>query len=287
MWRWLLILMLPLPAAANDIMWTGKGEVMQGNSHFGVGARDPIDIVVRYAPEKRTTSTTPVDTAYVARRIYHGNINLRVEVRSRTKAWIGKISTASYVAGNNNPFDVFSAAPTAPAPAPGGTGGDLITLRTNSANSATFERFDENSQFPGKGILLIFGDATRTFDLLSLKQFPGATLPKQHVNYFEGAVYSGSTANQFTFRIFPDTLTLGEYIPPLKLAIKRNQLGGVTLTFNAQQLVEYQLFTSSNLLDWIAQPGTHIGAKDGPQDIHLPMGSGPQFFRMRRLPSSQ
>ena len=100
-----------------------------------------------------------------------------------------------------------------------------------------------------------------------------------------GQVYANSEATALNFNITPSSITVGEYFPPVDLAIERSPFGGLTLTltFTAESNGWYALYGSENLTDWIPL-GFHPGLLNGKRSIIPPTNLPKRFFKVERVP---
>lgn len=269
-----------LPATAADVMWTGSGVVTAGNPAFGVATGNPVTVVVRYAPENRVNMKNYPVSAFVTRRIYHGSIKLRIEVRVGTRRWISYTESAPLLQ-NSNSIDVVSCDPGLP---PGSSAADLIQFNATTVNGAAFEHFDVGFTTAFLGIALTISDGAYPLDLLTLGQFPGPSLNTAKISGFTGPVFAGSpTQVGFNFSLNLATVTLGNYYPPLSMTLHRAPLGGFQLKFNSEAEVFYELQASENLKDWYFA-GYVFGTGQTGQTIPAPPGPfGHRFYRLRRL----
>lgn len=282
MLRSLLILCATLlPAQALDVLWTATGTVTSANSAFGVSIGNPVSLNIRYAPINIVNSTITSGNSAARTTVYHGNLRLRIEISVGNKQWISFTETASHPFAplEWTPFQVLSIAPGVPA----GSGGDLITIRANSLLGSTFEKFNYSASAQQKAIILRIQDFAHPYDLLTLGQFPDKAIVPNRITQMTGEIYANGTQTALNFNITPSSITVGEYFPPVDLAIEQSPFGGLTLSFTAESDGWYALYGSENLTDWIFL-GYHLGIFNGRRTIIPPTNLPKQFFKVERVP---
>ncbi len=274
-----------LPAHALDVLWTATGTVTSANSAFGVSIGNPVSLNVRYAPINiiNTTITSGASSNSLVRTsVYHGNIRLRIEISAGSKQWVSftETSTHPFISSAWTPFEVLSADPNVPS---GPNRGDLITFRANSALGSTFEKFNYSASAAQKAIILRVLDFAHPYNLLTLGQFPDKAILTNRISQMTGQVYANSEATALNFSITPGSIIVGEYFPPVDLAIERSPFGGLNLTFTAESDGWYALYGSENLTDWIPL-GFHPGLLNGKRTIIPPTNLPKRFFKVERVP---
>lgn len=274
-----------LPAQALDVLWTATGTVTSANSAFGVSIGNPVSLNIRYAPINivNTTITSGASSNSLVRTsVYHGNIRLRIEISAGSKQWVSftETSTHPFISSAWTPFEVLSADPNVPA---GPDRGDIIALRANSPLGSTFEKFNYSVPVSQKTIMLFIQDFVHPYSLLNLGQFPDKTLLPSRISQMSGQINANGSQGTLTFNITPSSIIVGEYFPPVDLAIERSPFGGLTLTFTAESDGWYALYGSDNLTDWIPL-GFHPGLLNGKRTIIPPTNLPKRFFKVERVP---
>jgi hypothetical protein len=267
---------------ANQIMWKATGTVTSGNSSFGVSSGKKVELMIRYAPEDRVSVTEiPQNSQYVKRKVYHGAIKLRIELKIDGKQWIVYLPQVAFNSTTDalNPLDVRTVSPSINFAG----GADWVRFHVNNLNNAQFEAFHYNQQTTTRGVYMDALDDVALYEMLALGAFPGTNLVPSKMTKFTGFVYAGTFDNRFSFSLDPKTVRLSIYVPPLPpITIHRGPNNSMQIKFISEEGVWYQLETSQNMSTWSAA-ATIFGV--GQEQTHsVPAFLPSSFYRLRLAP---